>query len=63
MIGAPQPEDVIRSSSKGILKKLQDVSDDVLDLFSEAAKLMTDKYKGDKDKAIKACLAYISGHY
>jgi len=59
----PQPEDVIRSSSKGILSKLNSVSDDVLDLFSDAAKLMVDKYRGDKDKAIKACLAYISGHY
>lgn len=63
LIGAPQPEDVIRSSSKGILSKLNSVSDDVLDLFSDAAKLMVDKYRGDKDKAIKACLAYISGHY
>lgn len=54
---------MIRSSSKGILSKLNGVSDDVLDLFSDAAKLMVDKYRGDKDKAIKACLAYISGHY
>ena len=45
------------------MSKLNGVSDDVLDLFSDAAKLMVDKYRGDKDKAIKACLAYISGHY
>jgi ATP-dependent RNA helicase DDX21 len=63
LIGAPQPEDVIRASSKGILKKLDGVSEDVLELFSEASKLLSDKYKGDKDKAIRACLAYISGHY
>jgi len=39
IIGAPQPADVIRASSKGILKKLDDVHDDVLDLFSEPAKV------------------------
>lgn len=63
LIGAPQPEDVIRSSSKDMLKKLDEVSDDVLDLFSEAHKLLVEKYKGDKDKALKVCLALISGHY
>ena len=63
LIGAPQPEDVIRASSKDMLKKLDEVSDDVLDLFSEAHKLLVDKYKGDKDKALKVCLALISGHY
>lgn len=63
MIGAPQPEDVIRASSKGILKKLDDVTEQVLDLFTDTAKLLTEKYRGDKDKALKACLAYISGHY
>jgi hypothetical protein len=46
-----------------MLKKLDEVSDDVLDLFSEASKILTDKYKGDKEKALRACLAYISGHY
>ena len=39
MIGAPQPEDVIRASSKGILKKLDDVTEQVLDLFTDAAKV------------------------
>jgi ATP-dependent RNA helicase DDX21 len=63
LIGAPQPEDVIRASSKGILNSLNDVSDDVLDLFSEAASMLITKYNGDKEKAVRACLAYISGHY
>jgi hypothetical protein len=38
MIGAPQPEDVIRASASGIMRKLDDVSDNVLDLFSDASK-------------------------
>ena len=63
LIGAPQPEDVIRASSKDVLKKLDEVSDSVLELFSDAQKLLVEKYKGDKDKAMKACLAVISGHY
>lgn len=63
IIGAPQPEDVIRSSARGIMRKLDDVSDNVLDLFSDASKQITEKFKGDKDKALQACLAYLSGHY
>lgn len=63
IIGAPQPEDVIRASSKGIFKKIDDVTEDVLDFFSESAVLLTEKFGGDKDKALKACLAYISGRY
>ena len=63
IIGAPQPEDVIRASSKGMLKKLEDVREDVTELFGEAAKLLVDRFHGDKDKALKSCLAYISGHY
>jgi hypothetical protein len=54
---------VIRASSKDILKKLDEVSDDVLDLFSETQKLLVERYKGDKEKAIRVCLALISGHY
>lgn len=37
VIGVPQPEDVIRASSKGILRNLEDVNKDVLGLFKEAA--------------------------
>ena len=38
MIGAPQPEDVICASASGIMRKLDDVSENVLDLFSDASK-------------------------
>ncbi len=36
-IGAPQPEDVVKASARGVLKKIEDVSDDVLELFTESA--------------------------
>lgn len=36
-IGVPQPEQVIRASSIGILTQLQEVNEKVLPLFSEAA--------------------------
>jgi ATP-dependent RNA helicase DDX21 len=36
-IGVPQPEDVIRASSKVMLKTLDTVNKDVLPLFKEAA--------------------------
>jgi len=45
------------------LKKLEDVKEDVTELFNDAAKMLVDRFKGDKDKALKSCLAYISGHY
>lgn len=37
-IGVPQPEDVIRASSKDIVKKLKAVNSSVLPLFTETAK-------------------------
>ena len=63
MIGAPQPEDVIRASSKGILKTLDAVNDTVLQLFKESAKEFLTKCDGDAEKAICKTLAYISGYY
>ena len=44
-IGAPQPEDVIRASSRDILSKLDAVSDEVLDFFSDTAKVSHLNYK------------------
>lgn len=54
---------MIRASSRDVLKKLDDVSDDVLEFFSETSQMLASRYGGDKEKAIRACLAYISGHY
>ena len=60
-IGVPQPEDVIRASSKGILKNLDEVSPDVLPLFDEAAESLIIKCGNDPKKAICMALAYLSG--
>jgi len=62
-IGAPQPLEVIKASSKTIIKKLEVVDDSVLDLFQDTQRQLIEKLGGDKDKALKICLAYISGFY
>jgi hypothetical protein len=36
-IGVPQPEDVIKASSKDILKNLKNVNEEVLHLFKDTA--------------------------
>ena len=51
-IGVPQPEDVIKASSRGILKNLEDVNEDVLYLFEDLAKVLIDQYDGDSEKAL-----------
>ena len=63
MIGVPQPEDVIRASSKVMLKSLESVNKDVLPLFKEAARALVSQSDGDPEKALCKALAYISGHY
>ena len=59
-IGAPQPEDIIRASSKFIVEGLKKVSDDALPLFEDTAELLRKEF-GDK-KALLLTLAYISGN-
>ena len=62
-IGVPQPEDVIKASSKGILKNLDQVNDKVLPLFEEAAQALIEKCGNDSKKAVAMTLAYLSGQY
>ena len=62
-VGVPQPEDVIKASSRDILKNLNDVNEDVLHLFEDTAKLLVEKYDGNAEKALQIALAYCSGHY
>ena len=62
-IGVPQAEDVIRASSRGILKNLKDVNEDVLHLFDDLAKILIDQHDGNAEKALQIALAYCSGHY
>lgn len=61
-IGIPQPEDVIKASSRDMIKNLDQVNNDVLPIFSETAELLMEKYK-DPKLALCATLAYMSGHY
>ena len=43
---------MIKASSSGILKNLEDVNEDVLPLFEDLAKVMIDKHDGDSEKAL-----------
>ena len=58
-IGAPQPEDIIKSSAKEAIKGFEKVDESVLSLFEETAQYMIDT-KGAL-KAVSLALAYISG--
>lgn len=60
-IGVPQPDDVIRATSRDSIKKLQEVNDDVLHLFNEAADELVALTDGDKTKALLKALAFMSG--
>lgn len=58
-IGAPQPEEIIRSSAKEAIKGFEKVDEEVLKLFEETAQKLIDS-KGAL-KAVSLALAYISG--
>jgi ATP-dependent RNA helicase DDX21 len=62
-IGIPQPEDVIKASSRDVAKQLQQVNDEVLPLFDETADDLIDQFGGNAKKALQATLAFLSGHY
>jgi ATP-dependent RNA helicase DDX21 len=61
-IGIPQPEDVIKASSRDIIRQLDDVNSEVLPIFEETADLLIKKYS-DPKKALQVTLAFLSGHY
>lgn len=46
-----------------ICSKLNEVSDDVLPLFTETARALIKQKGNDPEKALCTALAYISGHY
>lgn len=58
-IGAPQPEDIIQSSAKEVIKGFEKVDKEVLKLFEETAKNLIES-KGALT-AVSLALAYISG--
>lgn len=46
-----------------MLKNLEKVNENVIGLFRETAKLLIEQHKGDAERALCQCLAYLSGHY
>jgi len=59
-IGAPLPEDIIKASSRDVVKSLEKVSPEVLPFFDETAQELIRCHGADK--ALTMALAYISGH-
>lgn len=59
-IGAPQPEEIIKASGKGVIEALEKVNETVLPHFKETATALI-KDKG-AEKAVQLALAYISGN-
>ena len=51
-IGIPQPEDVIKATSRDSIKKIEKVNDDTLPLFEEAADKLINLAEGDAKKAL-----------
>ena len=61
-IGVPQPEDVIKASSRDTVKQLDQVNQEITYLFHDAADALIAKY-GDAKQALATTLAFMSGHY
>ena len=59
-IGAPQPEDIIKASAKGVIEGFGTVDQDVLSHFTDAAQDFIDKEGALK--AVQLALAYVSGN-
>ena len=60
-IGVPQPDDVIRATSRDAIKQLSTVNEDVLHLFNDAAAELIALSDGDQTKALTKALAFMSG--
>lgn len=62
-VGIPSEQDRKKATTRGILKKLEEVDHEVLDMFEDSATMFLQKHKGDSKLALKIALAYLSGHY
>jgi len=62
-VPVPTDEDMKKSQTKGILKKLEDVDKSVLPDFEETADLFINQHDGNVKMALKIALAFCSGHY
>ena len=60
-IGIPQPEDLLKAASRDTIKQLETVNDDILPSFDAAAEELIAMCGGDKKKALKKALAFMSG--
>jgi len=60
-IGIPQPEDVIRATSRNSIKQLESVNDDVLTFFEDAADELIALQDGNSKVALQKALAFMSG--
>jgi hypothetical protein len=59
----PQPEQVIKASSRDIVKSLSEVNEQVVPLFEEAAEDLILQEGGDARRALCKTLALLSGHH
>ena len=62
-IGVPQPDDVIKASFKSTLKSLDEVHEDVIANFQDAADDLILQEGGDVRRALCKTLALLSGHH
>lgn len=62
-IGVPQPEQVIKASSRDTINLLKEVNQKVVPLFEEAAQMLIDENNGDAKVALCRTLALLSGHH
>lgn len=60
-IGVPQPEQVIKASSMGIIQLLKEVNVKVIPLFADAADALIAQHSGDAKRALCSTLALLSG--
>ena len=51
-IGVPQPEQVIKASSMGVIESLKEVNEKVIPLFIDAAEHLTSLHGGDAKRAL-----------
>jgi ATP-dependent RNA helicase DDX21 len=59
----PKPEDLRKVTAVGMLTKLNDVNEDAVPMYEEAAKKFLERNQGNAVAALSKTLAYISGDY
>jgi replication-associated recombination protein RarA len=59
----PQPEEIIKATSRDTIELLKEVNEKVVPLFEDAADTLIAHHKGDARKALCQTLALLSGHH